>query len=131
MFCAFWKVYGVSHPALISSQLAKSEPVAAVEWMHANNVTGNLLNEYAWGGYLDWAAPESRVFVDGRTDLFGDRVIQGWITLVKAGSGWESVLQKYPVDLALLEPGRPVVTLLKAAGWREVYSDPVSILLQK
>ena len=29
-----------------------------------------MLNEYVYGGYLIWAAPENPVFVDGRADIF-------------------------------------------------------------
>jgi hypothetical protein len=28
------------------------------------------LNDYIFGGYLIWAAPEYRAFVDGRADVF-------------------------------------------------------------
>jgi len=39
-------------------------PVAAVPALR--QISGNLLNEYDWGGYLIRYAPEHRTFIDGR-----------------------------------------------------------------
>ncbi|HEX2981276.1 MAG TPA: hypothetical protein VHO48_13485, partial [Anaerolineaceae bacterium] len=57
------------------------------------------------------------VFVDGRTDLFGDQIIGEWMTVVQAGEGWEQILDRWNVRLILLEPDRPLVPFLADAGW--------------
>ena len=102
------KLVVVTHPALVGSYLEQQFPVQAVAWLAENQPAGRLLNEYNWGGYLQWSLPGSPVFVDGRTDLFGDKVIGDWMTLVGAGPGWQEQLTRYPIDLVLLEPSRPL-----------------------
>ncbi|HEX9017625.1 MAG TPA: hypothetical protein VF806_00455, partial [Anaerolineaceae bacterium] len=120
---AFGKLYVVTQPALVSHYLVDGYPVRAVSWLAHNRAGARVLNEYAWGGYLQWALPGFPVFVDGRTDLFGDAVIGDWITAVQAGTGWQAVLQRDRVDLVMLAPDRPLLQWLPAAGWREIYQD--------
>jgi hypothetical protein len=96
--------------------------------MQAQRLPGNLLNEYGWGGYLVWHLRENPVFVDGRTDLFGDEVIGEWMQVVQGGDGWIEVVERRGVDLILLEPHRPVTGILTDHGWKELYRDDVSVL---
>jgi hypothetical protein len=45
-------------------------PVAAVEFMQAHGLYGNVLCDLTWGQYVSWhMAPRTRVFIDGRTHL--------------------------------------------------------------
>ena len=45
-------------------------PVKAVAYIKANKLAGPMLNDYTFGGYLIWAAPQYPVMMDGRTDLY-------------------------------------------------------------
>ncbi len=128
---AFGKLYAVTNPALVTPLIRQGYPLEAVTWMQAHDVHGRVLNEYAWGGYLDWAARDLQVFVDGRTDLFGDEVVGEWMTVVQAGAGWQAILDRYRVEYVLLQPDRPVVTQLERAGWMLLYRDDVSVLFRK
>jgi hypothetical protein len=127
-FAAIGKLYFVTHPVFVESHLQSVYPVGAVHWMQAQRLPGNLLNEYGWGGYLVWNLRENPVFVDGRTDLFGDEVIGEWMQVVQGGDGWIEVVERREVDLILLEPHRPVTGLLVDHGWNELYRDDVSVL---
>jgi hypothetical protein len=131
LFCACCKIFVVSHPILIDQQLEQNQPTAAVAWMKSNAIQGNLLNEYGWGGYLDWFARGNRVFVDGRTDLFGDKILGDWIEIVQAGPKWKETLSRYPVDYVLLQPDRPLVNVLRQDGWNLYYQDRVCVLMGK
>lgn len=52
---------------------AQRLPVAAVDRLEELQPQGQLLNTHAFGGYLIWRrAPEHRVFLDGRDDLYAD-----------------------------------------------------------
>ena len=88
-----------------------------------------MFNSYAWGGYLTWAYPESRVFVDGRTDLFGDEIISQWLNVVEGGDGWQNILHRWDIRMVLIEPDRPAAALLVENGWREVYADSTAVIL--
>ena len=72
-----------------------------------------------------------KVFVDGRTDLFGDDIILDWITMVNADPDWEDLLNKYDIGWVFLEPDRPLITELKNKQWELVYQDSLSVILKK
>ena len=103
-------------------------PVAAVEFIQSQQPPGRLFNSYNWGGYLLWALPEYPVFVDGRTDLYGDEIIEQWIQVVQADDGWQAELNKWGVNLILLEPSRPVVRQLASDGWQLLYEDDLAVV---
>lgn len=122
------KVYSVSQPEVLEGYLAERYPQGAVAWLHANRPEGRVFNEYAWGGYLTWALPEYPVFVDGRTDLFGDEIIGEWLQVVTTQGDWQNVLERWEVGLVLARPDVHLETRLVESGWRRLYADDVSVL---
>ncbi len=122
------KLYAATQPALVEGYIRQNFPVGAVEWIRANRPPGNLLNEYAWGGYLDWSLRDYPVFLDGRTDLFGDEVIGEWLIATGAEEGWQEVLERRQVRLTLLPPGLPLERELGRAGWKLLYRDDVAVI---
>jgi len=127
---AFIKLAVVTHPVLVSAYEKQFYPTEAVEYLNRLPEKNRVFNSYGWGGYLIWRARHQRVFVDGRTDLFGDDILKDWVQVVEAQPGWEKVLDQWEVDYVLLEPTRPVVPRLAEQGWQLVFSDPVSVLYQ-
>jgi len=103
-------------------------PFEAVAYIQTNQPPGQLFNSYNWGGYLLYALPEYPVFIDGRTDLYRDGLIDEWLQVVRAEDEWQQALDKYHVRLILLEPNMPVVAELETAGWRELYRDEKSVV---
>lgn len=120
---ALVKLNIVSHPVLVGHYLADGYPVKAAAWLKQNHSGGAVLNEYQWGGWMQRELPEFPLFVDGRTDLFGDEVIGDWITVVQSGAGWQDVLARYPADFIMLRPDRPLLNSLPSTGWEEMYRD--------
>src|SRR6476661_7036155 len=55
---------------VLAKQVSDGSPVKAVEYIQSHHLSGNMLNEYDYGGYLIWALPEHPVFIDGRADLY-------------------------------------------------------------
>jgi hypothetical protein len=131
IFIAVVKPYLVSHPILVDAYTHQQFPVSAYEyWQAIKGVnTGELLSEYNWGGYIIWADKQSPVFLDGRTDLYGDEVILEWVSLVQAENGYKNLLEKYNIHAVMLMPDRPLVNTLKQAGWLIEYQDPMAVLL--
>lgn len=127
-FFALGKLYVVSHPVLVEHYIANGYPVQAVDWLTQNRPGERVLNEYNWGGYLQWGLRGFPVFVDGRTDLFNDEIVGQWITVVQAGEDWQEILDRYQVDLVMLQPDRPVLVVLPQAGWRRLYRDPQAVI---
>jgi hypothetical protein len=107
----------------------ESLPVDAVAYIKEHNPPGNMFNSYNWGGYLLWALPEYPVFVDGRTDLYNDEIISEWILVMRADEGWGGVLEKYDVNLILVESDSTLDRVLEwETGWREAYRDDRAVV---
>ena len=122
-FAAFSKLYIVTHPALVGHYLQQGYPVDAVEWMEAQRPGARVFNEYNWGGYMQWYARSARIFIDGRTDLFGDDLILAWMDALNARPGWQDLLNQYDVDTIMLAPDRPLLEELPMQGWAQLYED--------
>jgi len=105
-----------------------SYPIEAVEWMRANrDQTGQrLYNDYAYGGFLLWWMPGTRIFIDGRMPAWrsGERVIfRDYMALTGAHPDL-SILTKYSVDWALVRKQTPLEEdLARHAGWSRIYDD--------
>jgi len=125
---AVLKVYAVSYPALVEMYLRQSFPEQAVQWMRDNQPAGRILNEYNWGGYLQWSLRGFPIFIDGRTDLFNDEIAGEWIATIQAEPGWQETLDRYQVELVMLQPGRPLVRQLRESGWKLLYSDSQAVV---
>ena len=107
----------------------RAYPTAALDTVRRGS--GVLLNEYDWGGYLIWRAPERLVFLDGRLFLFLPDVLADWREAVELGPRWKAVLDRYKVDQVLLRPDRALVSALREQGWRVVTEDARAVLLER
>ncbi len=125
---AIVKLYAVSAPDLLDSVLRERYPVEAAAWIRQQRPEGRMFSSYAWGGYLDWSLPEYPVFIDGRTDLFGDAIIGEWLKISNAENGWAEALERWQVNLVLLEPDAPLLKALQGAGWRVLYRSQTAVL---
>lgn len=110
------------------AEIRKTMPVEAVAFIQKTAPPGRLFNSYNWGGYLSWELPEYPVFIDGRTDLYDDDLINQWLQVIRAEPGWQAVLDRWQVRLVLLEPGVPVVGQLAQNGWNLLYQDERSVV---
>jgi hypothetical protein len=110
--------------------LRAGAPIEAVGWIESHRPTGALFNSYNWGGYVVWALhPDYPSFVDGRTDLFDDALLRDYLAAWRAEPGWEAILRRWDVRLALLEPGAPLTLALEHAGWARGYADNQAAVL--
>jgi hypothetical protein len=130
------KLVYAAHPAVVSAYLHREYPQAAVDYLHANRPDGQLFSTYGWGGFLIWALPEYPVFIDGRTDLYGDAVIGEWLAIMAAredagGPGWEELLTRRGVAQVLLPAGTPLLRELERAGWTTLYADTQAVIMRR
>ncbi len=107
-------------------------PVRAAEWIRENHPPGPLFNSYNWGGYLLWALyPDYPTFVDGRTDLFDDEILNDYLETWRGRPQWQDVFERWDIRLVLVEPGAPLVLALDASGWQRLYEDDQAVILGK
>jgi hypothetical protein len=118
--------------AQLQQNVDETFPRAALEFMQREHINGRIFNQYLWGGYMEWKAPELKPFVDGRADIF---VYNGALDDHRRATTIEApieVLDKYRFDYALLQPDRPLTYLLQnSSAWRVVYSDKVAVLFER
>ena len=122
------KVYSVYPEEANKEVFAQQAPVEAVAYLLDKQPDGPLLNSYNWGGYLIWAARDYPVFVDGRTDLYGDEIIIQWLQMVNVEENWLELLEQWNIRLILLEPSWPITKVLEGEGWDLLYFDEMAVI---
>jgi hypothetical protein len=114
----------------LQQQANAANPVRAVEFIRRAGLQGPMVNEYVWGGYLIWALPERRVFIDGRADIFDWAGVLGeygrWYTLQEDPA---KLLDQYGVQFCLLQAGAPLTQVLPyLRGWKSAYADEQAVV---
>ncbi len=118
-------------PIIATELLTNRFPVAAVQYLKKSPdaVRGEMFNDYGWGGYLMLVAPDRKVFVDGRNDLYGETLLKEFNETNEVRPGWEAVFQKYGVGWTILPRVHALNTVLALhPGWRLVYADEVATI---
>lgn len=117
----------------MEQQAETSSPIKAVEFMKTHHLSGNMLNEYVFGGYMIWAAPEHPVFIDGRGDIFEwTGVLQDYGRFVTLQGDPNVVLDKYKIGFCLLDRSESVARILPLLhGWKTIYSDNLSVIIAR
>ena len=108
---------------------SRTFPVAAVAEARAAGLEGRIFNEFTWGGYLLYAWPEQRIFIDGMTDFFGEELARSYLRILRLAPGWEAELERYDVSIAILPPEAPLAGALGARAWRSWYTDETATIL--
>jgi len=114
----------------IERQVAKASPGQAVEFIRRTALQGPMLNEYGFGGFLIWALPEQKVFIDGRGDIYD------WTGVFGEAARWAMIeenpmllLDKYKINFCLLRRTAPMAQVLPfLPGWKKAYSDDLAVI---
>jgi hypothetical protein len=112
----------------------KTASKAAVDFLRTNPVQGNMFNNDEIGDYvIYWLYPRYRVFVDGRSDMYGESILKEYVKVAHIERGWKDVLAKYDINYIFFYTDSVLVRHLSTdAGWGQIYADNVaSIFLRK
>jgi len=120
-------------PAALVAQVRRENPVVAVDFIQRTHLSGRMLNDYVYGGYLSWALPEQMVFIDGRSDVYA------WTGVFEDYGRWATLrddpnrlLDTYQVDWCLLSQSAPLARVMRyLPGWSERYSDSQSVIFTR
>jgi hypothetical protein len=109
---------------------AAAYPEGDAAYLRDHALRGNLFNQFEWGGHVIYTLyPDQRVFIDGRPDMYGQRVLDDYITVERPLPGWRGVLEQYDVRLILIDKDGPLAAeLARDPQWRELYVGPVERL---
>ncbi len=124
-------------PALPGTQFRRAArggpggfPAGAAAWLKTNLPDAKLFNDYDWGGYLLNALyPGRHVYIDGRTEMYGEQFFDRFVQAVDARPGWQETLAGSGADAVLLKPADPLAGALAAdPSWRLAFADDVSAI---
>ena len=103
-------------------------PVAAVDFLKRAAIPGNIFNDDEFGDYMIFAAwPQYRVFIDGRSDMYGPDRITDYLKIADGMPDWEDTIQKYDISLVFFAPRSPIAAILRGRKeWSVIYSDEVA-----
>jgi len=107
-------------------------PIEAVEWLKANPQEGEMFNYFTWGGYLEYRLwPEKRVFIDSKSDFFGEEFVRQYGKVILQQDGWQEVLDQYDVSWAILPPDQAAARAIQEElGLKVVFEDETSVILR-
>jgi len=110
----------------------KNYPAAALGVIREAGASAKVFTDDEWGDYLIYRLhPATKVFVDGRSDFYGDTFSEKYLDLLNARYGWDQTLRNYGVDTVLLRVGAPLTAALKESRcWRPVYDDGAAIVFR-
>ncbi|MDQ2901172.1 MAG: hypothetical protein M3Y07_15445 [Acidobacteriota bacterium] len=120
-------------------------PVAALERNYAllsgslrekTRDHARLLTSDQWGDYLIYRIYPYRrafgVFIDGRSDFYGERIGKDYLDLMNAQAGWRGIMKRYDFNVALVPVNWPLSELLKGdSGWRASYHDALGTIFER
>jgi len=122
---------GISH---------RTYPNKAVDFLVENKIKGNFFNDFNSGAYLIGRAyPDIRVFIDGRTEVYGGEFFLQYQKIWEEGDkdSFEKAVQKYDLTGVLLNSSREPIpkTFLKYLyehkEWVLVYFDFDGVIFLK
>jgi hypothetical protein len=106
-------------------------PEAALAVMRPDSGARIFTND-EWGDYLIWSLyPNGRVFVDGRSDFYGNDFEDRYLDILRVKYGWEKTLAAFGVDTILMPLDAPLTGALKESShWRVVYDDGKALVFR-
>lgn len=132
---------GIATTALTSDQMFMSPYEKAADFIRANNLKGNMFNDYNAGGYLIWrVSPDIKIFIDGR-GLYR-KVFDAYRAVVDyplENGNYVMALHYFKIDLVLISGCdkvsgtliKLVPALLADENWSLVYADGEALLFMR
>ena len=109
-------------------------PVAALDYvrMHPDVVRGEMFNYFLWGGYIEFALPQRKPFIDSRNYSYGIDLFHEFRTADEPKLGWEAVFGKYDVGWTILPVQHPLNRILEfSPQWTLVYSNQLTLVFSR
>lgn len=122
------KAFGVQ---IVKSRFdPKTKPVETLEFLEKNKMwEKNGLNYDNWGGYIRYKTGH-RVFIDDRSDFYGENFYLDYGDISVQQPGWQKVLDKYKIEWVIFPKEGALVAMLKETGnWKVVAEDTGSVVL--
>lgn len=108
----------------------KHFPAEMVSKYGSHLAGSRLLTSDQWGDYLIYRLyPEVRVYMDGRSDFYGEQIGREYLAMLQLDGKWHEYLQKNQFDTVLAPVSWPLVSALRMSPeWRETAGDAKAVL---
>ena len=88
-----------------------------------------------WGSFLEWAAPDVKVALDSRIELFPPPLLADADEIASASAGWLTTLDVRKVDALIVRSGsegaRELSDLHGSTPWQMLYEDDDGSIWQR
>jgi hypothetical protein len=116
-------------PNAQAAEIARSLPAAAVAWMDENDPGDRIFNRYEWGGYIGEHRPNEPIFMDGRADVYGDELLQIYVSIIGIHGDPQATLDRYGIDHAVFPPDTPLADWFDGSDqWRRAFADDTAVV---
>ncbi len=125
-------VWAYPSAARLQGGMDSQFPRDGLRFMQRNHISGRLFHYYAFGGYIEWYAPEIKTFADPRTDIFiYNGVLADYLKINAIDNSFE-LLDKYKIDYVLFPAGMHLSYVLDhSPDWRVIYADDVVKIFER
>lgn len=114
-------------PSSMATVWARTLPVGAVDYLERTHPPGPMFNTWAWGGYLLWRMPDTKVYMDGRTELYGDGFVLKYLAMVDGAGDWQGAFRQQGIRLVVIDTDAGLAKLLRQSPeWTQGYRDQVA-----
>ena len=118
-----------TYPGQQSAEIARVLPAGAVAWLDRHEPGTRIFNRYEWGGYIGQHRPSQPIFMDGRADVYGDELLQMYVSIIGVRDDPQVALDRYAIDYAVFPPATPLGEWFDAsAAWERVYADATAAI---
>lgn len=123
---------GVYDNKFVSTYDPKSYPEKVLPLLRAAE-SHHIFAEDEWGDYLIYQLyPQKKVFIDGRSDFYGDAFGERYLDLMNVHFDWQKTLDQYAIDTIVIAPRFALASTLKISrDWRVVYDDGTSLVFRR
>lgn len=125
------------NPLAVERYVSVQTPVGAAAYLAKNRPKELIFNTYEWGDYLIWSVPGPiQVFVHSHAHLVPAAVWQDYILVSRGRPGWDSTLEKYGINVVVIDPNRHDQSVLAKAmradsSWKVTFEDERSIIFER
>lgn len=124
--CGIWLLATPQHYKNVEVNVAQ-----ASDKLMRSGFDGNVFNYYTWGGYLLWAHPEMKIFIDGRNNIYEKSgVFDDYRKVQRADSDWEEILDIYNIEAVFIPIWESNIysELAQSERWKKVIMEGEAVV---
>ncbi len=108
-------------------------PVRAATFLERELGAERVFAKDQWGGYLIYRfGGRTKVFLDGRSDFYGQNILETYAQVVEVKPGWDAILRHYDIRFVLVPADNALASALQLnPEWKRVHTDSVAAVFKR